>query len=329
MTVVETGRDTLSTTICSGMEYTWRGKVYTQAGCYRDTLRMLDVKQSYIHTLLLDISDPIHITSAKIEENICADTESFDIVFSFLGGTPTSYTIRFDELAKKAGFVDIIDAPFDQSLKAHVALPQFKTTVYQNHNAYVQPNYYSLRVELDNGICGIERTDSIEMLIRYPSWIIEQNWADIVMPLKAEYNGGFEFVKTDWYINHVLQPTTGIGYLQNANLSPGDEVEMWAVRKGENVAIPTCAIVIREFDHKTHETPVIIYPTQVPRMRAKVKVKTQEAGEYALYSATGFFLSSGKLYSGENEVTLPASSGIYFIRTKQGNEVTSHKVLIY
>lgn len=329
LTVVDTYRDTLSDNICSGMTYTWRGKEYARSGCYRDTVRMLDVKQSYIHTLLLDVKDPVLITSAKIEEDICADTENFDISFSFMGGTPKSYSIRFDELAKKAGFVDIEDEPFDQTLKAHVPLPQFRNVVYQTHTAYVQPNYYSLRVELDNGICGIERSDSIEMLIRYPSWVIEQNWQDIVIPLKAEYNGGYEFVKTEWYVNHVLQPSTGNNYLQSAALAPGDEVMMMAVRRGENVAIPSCPIVITEFTSKVYDTPVIIYPTQAPRHLPIVTIEAANEGQYEIYSSTGTLIGHGQLGTEPLQVSLPSVSGMYFIRTKFGKDSKTHKVLIY
>ena len=32
---------------------------------------------------------------------------------------------------------------------------------------------------------------------------------------------------------------------------------------------------------------------------------------------------------GETELTLPSTSGIYFIRVKQGDECSSHKVLIF
>lgn len=329
LTVVETQRDTVEDNICSGMSYTWRGKEYTQTGCYRDTVRMLDVKQSYIHTLLLDVKDPIVITSAKIEEDICADAESFDITLSFRGGTPKKYNIRFDEVAKKAGFVDIVDEPFDQTLKAHIALPQFKNVVYQNHTAYVQPNYYSLRIELDNDICGIERSDSIEMLIRYPSWVIEQNWGDIVMPLSAEYNGGYEFIKTEWYVNHVLQPSTGTGYLQSPNLFPGDEVMMMAIRKGENKAVPSCAIVISDFSTKVHDTPVIVYPTQAPRHAPVVTIAAQQRGTYAIYSFTGTLITEGNLIDGDTQVRLPAVNGMYFIHTTLDQESQTHKVLIY
>ena len=330
LTVVPTMRDTLTDNICSGLSYTWRGKTYTQTGCYRDTVRMLDVRQSYIHTLLLEVNDPIIISSAAIEDSeICADAEGFDIAFSFLGGTPKSYNIRFDELAKRAGFVDVLDEPFDPSMKAHVPLPKYQSVIYQNHTAYVQPNYYSLRVELNNGVCGIEKSDSIEMLVRYPSWIIEQNWGDIVMPLSSENNGGYEFVKTEWYINHVQQPNARNTYLQNSALSAGDEVVMMVVRKGENVAIPTCHLEISAFDIKAHDTPVIVYPTQMPKQMPNITVEAPQEGRYDIYSSTGLLLQSGTLDEGKTIVTLPAVNGIYFIRTFQGRDAETHKVILY
>lgn len=329
LTVVETQRDTVSVLICHGSGYTWRGKVYSEAGCYRDTVRLLDVKQSYIHTLILEETVPTIITSAKIDEYICAESEGFDITLAYMGSTPKRYTIRFDEAAKKAGFVDIVDEPFDQTMKAHVNLPRFKNVVYQNHTEYVRPDYYSMRLELDNGACGVERSDSIEMLIRYPSWIIEQNWNDIVMPLGPAYNGGYEFVKTEWYVNHVLQPNSGTLYFQSFSLMPEDEVVMMATRKGENYAIPTCPIVISDPVTNTHNVPVIVYPTQAPKTRPVFKVSAPQDGRYEVYSATGTLIQKGTLHAGETELTLPTASGIYFIRAEQNNEASNHKVLVY
>ena len=59
------------------------------------------------------------------------------------------------------------------------------------------------------------------------------------------------------------------------------------------------------------------------------KVTAPKDGLYEVYSATGTLLLKGTLLAGETELTLPATSGIYFIRTRQGDETATHKVLIF
>ena len=207
-------------------------------------------------------------------------------------------------------------------------MPVITTLAYENHPYYIKPNTYKLRLVLDNGVCGLSKSEDLQLEIKYPSWIIEQCWNDVVVPLKQAYNGGYEFSQVDWIVNGVRQQNNGKGYLQHT-FSDGDEVVMMATRKGENYAIETCPLTIGIKPNLTYDDPILVYPTQAPRARALVKVKAPRGGEYELYNSTGLIISSGQLISGENELTLPATSGIYFIRTKQGDEVTSHKVLIY
>jgi hypothetical protein len=262
--------------------------------------------------------------------DVCADAEGFDIHFDFSGQKPAVYSIYFDVAAKRAGFQDIINAKLDENLSAHISLPSFASICYEGHPYYVRPDNYTLRMVLDNGVCGTSRSDSIQFQIKYPSWIIEQNWTDVVAPLSADYNGGYEFANTEWYINGVLSPTNGLGYLHNSNLQPGDQVHMVATRRGENYSIPSCAITIEAPKKEEFGTPVIVYPTQAPRHTPVVTIEAQQAGDFNIYSTTGMHVSGGKIEEGKTQVTLPAVRGIYFIRTTQGeSKAQVHKVILY
>lgn len=330
LTVVPTRRDTVTDTICIGQDFTWRGETYTKTILKSDTVRQLEDKQSFIYTLDLTVQEPVLIDSVKIPQMLCADQEGFDIeIFFSGGGKPTTYSLRFDELAKKAGFLDVENEPFEPSLDAHVKFPVFDKFLYQNHPVYVRPNNYTLRIELDNRACGIERSNLIEMQIRYPSWILEQNWNDVVAPLKAELNGGYDFVQLEWYVNDTLQATNDLPYLYNPNLRVGDEVVLKAVRRGENFAIWSCPLIISGLDSAVYDTPVIIYPTQAPQHAPLFTIEAPQDGQYAIYSATGLLIGSGKIPEGQTQVKLPAMNGIYFIRTQQGAKSQTHKVLVY
>lgn len=328
MKVVETLRDTATVTICSGQSYSWRGKKIEADGFYADTVWQPEARFSAIYALRLIVAYPTNIVSARTGD-ICADADGFDIYFEYAGERPTHYSVYFDALAKREGFVDIIDEPLYGEMVAHIQLPQFNSIAYETHPYYVRPDYYTLHIALDNGVCGISRSDSVTLLIKYPSWILEQNWMDVVAPLKSAYNGGFEFAKTEWFVNDVPQPKATAGYLYSTELIKGDQVVMKATRKGENYAIPTCPLVITDPVTTNHDVPVIVNPTQAPKTRPIFKVTAPRDGLYEVYSATGLLILKGTILAGETEITLPPTNGMFFIRALQGNETSSHKVLVY
>ena len=329
LTVIPTMRQHTIDTICIGQEYIWRGDTIREAGFYTDTVAEKETLRSIIYTLSLAVLRPTIITSAEVGE-VCADAESFDIHFTYSGAKPMAYSIYFNQLAKNEGFRDIINEPFiSEERIAHALMPVKTDVVYQGHTTYVRPNRYSIRLVLDNGVCGISRSDSLTLLIKYPSWIIEQNWDDIVVPLRKELNGGYEFTQTNWYVNGTLQPNNGLGYLHSDKLRIGDEVVMEATRKGESFAIRTCPLIITEAKPDVLPNPVIVYPTQAPRHTPVVTIKAPRGGQFAIYSSTGSLLSEGEMDEGATQVTLPSVSGIYFIRTTQGKDTETHKVLLY
>ena len=262
--------------------------------------------------------------------DVCADAERLDIEFTYSGSQPEMYSIYFDQLAKNEGFRDVINEPFfgDERV-AHAPIPKKTDVVYLEHTTYVKPNRYSLRLVLDNGVCGFSRSDSLMMTVKYPNWIIEQNWDNIVAPLRKELNGGYEFIQTNWYINGALQPNDGLGYLHSDKLHYGDEVVMEATRKGDSYPIQTCPLVITLPKPNVLENPIIVYPTQAPRHMPIITIQAPQGGQYMIFSATGSLIGEGKMGEGSTSVTLPNASGMYFIRTTQNEQMQTHKVLIY
>lgn len=329
LTVIETKRQLTDDTICVGQTYTWRGREIAEEGIYTDTIRQLETGFSAIYTLRLTILHPTTVTSATVGE-VCADGESFDIAFTYSGAKPTAYSVYFDQLAKNEGFQDIINKPFyGEDRLARALVPSKKEVVYLEHTAYVKPNRYTMRLVLDNGVCGLSRSDTLVLLVRYPNWIIEQNWNDVVAPLKSSFNGGYDFAQTDWYVNGVLQPNSSLGYLHNDNLKEGDEVVMVATRKGESFSIPSCPLIIRQAPSAVYPDPILVYPTQAPHHAPNITIAAPQGGRFAIYSSTGMLIKSGDLNTGDTQVTLPGINGIYFIRTAYGDETKTHKVMLY
>ena len=327
--VIPTQRFITVDTICEGQTFTWRGKDYKTDGYYTDTIYRPETFYSAIYTLQLAVMHPTYITNASVSD-ICGDDESFDISFTYTGARPTTYSIYFDQLAKNEGFEDVINKPFlGEDRVARAPVPTKKDVVYMDHTAYVRPNKYGMRLVLDNGVCGMSQSDSLVVLVKYPSWIIEQNWNDVVAPLKKEYNGGYEFSQMDWYINGSIQPNNSLGYLHSNRLKDGDEIVMIATRKGDNYSIPTCPLIISINNNSSYDEPILVYPTRAPRFAARITIDAPQGGEYTIYSSTGMIISSGKLEEGAMQVNLPPTCGMYFVRTTHGEKSDTHKVVIY
>ena len=326
--VIQTIRQNTEYTICEGQEYTWRGKQYSTEGFYTDTVDNAATYQSAIYTLHLIVVHPTYISNAT-GGAICADDREFNIEFTYTGAKPTFYSIYYDQAAKDQGFIDVIDQPFlGEDRYATGTVPTKPEVLYLNHTNYVKPGTYTMSLVLDNGVCGVSRADNIELVVKYPSWIIEQNWNDIVVPLKKELNGGYEFDQVEWFVNGVRQHNNGKGYLEH-NFRDGDEVIMEAHRKGDKLAYETCPLIITLNPNLSYDEPILVYPTQAPRHAPRVFVEVPKQGSFEVIATTGLIVARGDLSEGQTQITLPAISGIYFIRVHQGDEVTSHKVMIY
>lgn len=328
LTVVETKRIHMEDTICMNGKYVWRGDTLTEDGFYTDTVCQLGTHTSAIYSLHLVVLAPTKLKSAKVAD-VCADAEFLEVGFNYAGAEPFRYTLLFDQLAKNQGFEDVVNATFNNDLIARAKMPRFQNIVYQEHTYYVRPDYYHVRLVFNNGYCEQSQSDTLTFLVRYPNWILEQNWGDVVAPLGTLYNGGYDFSQTEWYINGTRVTTNGLGYLHEDNLREGDEVYMLATRRGENYAVPTCPLIITRAPFDVYTTPVLVQPTQAPRHAPIVTIEAPQEGQYAIYSTTGMFIGNGPVEEGKTTVTLPAVSGIYFIRVTQGKETSSHKVVVY
>ena len=284
---------------------------------------------SVIYVLNLTVITPTLISTASVTET-AADAESFKINFTYSGLRPSTYSILFDELAHKEGFVDIINKPFRTDVAAEVPMPKSDQVVYKEHTAYVRPNYYTMRLALDNGVCGVSRSDSLTLLVKYPSWIIEQNWTDVVAPLSATYNGGYKFGAYSWYVNDVLFANDGQPYLYTNTLNPGDKVVLHATRIGESYSIPTMPLTIVVPQPDILPTPVLVYPTAVSKQKPSVTLKAEQGGKYKIYSATGDLYSMGEYQAGEQQLELQDVSGCCLIYTiSQDGVVSTQKVVVY
>ncbi|MBR6017779.1 MAG: hypothetical protein IK073_04095 [Paludibacteraceae bacterium] len=329
LTVIPTERRFTEDTICQGDKYIWRGDTLRTEGYYSDTVWVPGSHNSAIYALHLVVVKPTRLEQASIGA-ICADDQQLEIRYTYTGSEPVRYSIVFDQLAKDQGFLDVINIPFTGDMIARAAIPQQSEVVYLEHTSYIRPDYYTLRLVFDNGICPASYMDSVQFLVRYPAWIIEQNWDDVIAPLRPELNGQYRFAQYDWYVNDVRQPNNGLGYLHNNELQVGDQVVLYATREGESYAIPTCPLTIQPMPVPVNPHPTLVYPSQTPRYMPVVTIQSEQSGQYSVYSSTGTLIETGTFEPGEQQLTLPAVNGLWLIRTQTESEPgETHKVVVY
>ncbi|MBO7458483.1 MAG: hypothetical protein J6T80_04430 [Paludibacteraceae bacterium] len=321
LVVTPTKRDSVYLNICESGSITYMGRTITETGTYRDTVNLPDLHQCLISILEVGFYTPT-IISNVIVDNICADDAQFQMRAYYSGNRPTTYSLVFDDHARAEGFKNILNQPFEDVIVGPV--PQFGGT------DYVRPDYYKAILTVNNDICSKSEQAhyEVQMLVRYPSWIIEQNWNDVVALLNENFNGGYRFSKYEWIVNE--NPTGNeLSYLYlPTSLGSGDAVSVALTRQGENYSVPSCPIVIYDKTSElVSEYPVLAHPTQV---RGQIRIVAQTDGEYALYTTTGALVTRGNYRGGDQLfIQTHVSEGCYLLRlSTQSHGVLTKKIIL-
>lgn len=325
--VMETERIYTVDTICKGDTYLWQGKVLSQEGTYYDTLYLPGSYTSKIYMIQLHETTPTIIRNARVGE-ICADADAFVIEFAYDGAKPARYSVQFDQAAQRQGFENVYDAPYHGIVS--VQLPVHEKVLYRGYPDFVRPDNYRLRLTVDNGICGVSKSDTLVLQVRYPSWIIEQSWNDVVYPLSKELNGGYEFSRLEWYVNGSKFDTNGRDYIYSDALREDDKVVLYATRMGENYSIPTCPLTIQRPEISNTQYPTLLYPNRVSRHLPEVTLEAQENGMWYIYSSTGALTASGHFTEGTQTLTLPCVNNCYLVRmVTESGQINTQKVILF
>ncbi len=291
---------------------------------YLDTNRIKGI--SIVYKSYITVLEPTKLTDIYLPDgSICGDSYEFSLGFHVTGSMPQTYRVEFldtyasqYELPGSTGQVDatgIITVPMNH-----------------DHNCFVTPNYYHVRLTVDNVACGSVYMDTV-LLIKYPSWIIEQNWNNVVAVLNNQtinaqtYCGNYEFSSIEWFINDVSAGTSDYLYTaDNSIISKYVHAEL--VRQGETQAIPTCPILIRDTDHRGGQYGV--RPNAAPQREPDVTIVAPKKGEYYVFDAAGYRCGNGAFYEGETPMALPSVPGYYLVVLQaEDGYTTTEKVVIY
>lgn len=324
LTLNQTYTQTTYSTICRGDSVEWHHQGHTiylrETGIYPDTLKTTAGCDSIVKLSLSVMPSPL-ITNIHIHD-ICADDEQWSMQVFFNGMRPLKFSIIFDEHAHQAGFRDILDEEYTDILTG--PLPKAAET------SYLRPDYYRGLLILGDHACELDTASraEIELLVRYPSWIIEQNWNDVIAVLNEHYNGGYIFSGFDWYVNDNQIDGESRSYLyMPGHIRTNDKVHVAPTRQGETYAIPSCPIEIEDRTGKdVYSFPVVCTPTLMP---AEFKLRAKTDGTYILYDAVGHRLQNGSYAGGEEMLlSVPKISGVYLLNLKTADGQSQTEKLI-
>ena len=319
--VLPTTYDTVRYAICRGDSVLFAGRWYKSSVLTADTLDYRRAGRSAITQLVLHVQDSTRLESISMRDD-CADASEMIVSLNYSGAAPEKYSVEFiGDQARQVGFEDIIDEPYTGEIR--IPVPQQKGDAF-----YTAPGEYRFRLSLGNSLCGNTAQETAFML-KYPSWIMEQNWGNVVALLNSAYNGGYNFVGYKWTVLGRKNIVSTKPYLESDYLEPGDSVIVSLSRDGEHY-VPSCPLVIREYAANTHPYPILVYPTSAPRARAVVTLEAEEQGTCGIYNAQGTLCGDIRFVNGKQEILLPQVPGCYMLvfRTAGGYSVT-RKILVY
>lgn len=327
LTVLDTTIVETYDTICVTEKYYYFGQEYTEPGVY-DTITLNDWGCKQYNYLYLEVIDTTKYEIA-IGDVLCADDEELVVEYEWLSGRRLiEYSVFFDDFGHSQGFEDIVHAPLDPTLSYFtIPIPRgddlpkpphayfdssqgVNSYVNETKQNYPEPNIYTMRVVMHNGICGdsLQRKDTT-ISFWYPSWIHEQHWNDVIMLYNEEYNGGYVFSKYQWYQNGKPLPGATGEYLylpeQLLMNQPGDcsnyyQVELTRADDGyTTMTCPICPVLVRDAI-VPNDTYFSVVPTAVPKANPVIHFLASHAGTYRICTMLGEELTSGRFIPDAN-----------------------------
>ena len=320
LSVYATTYDTLSYNVCRGDSVSYAGNWYKSPIVISDTLPYLKYGRSHITSFTLTVQDSTRLESLYMKDD-CADANELVAVPQYSGLKPQTYSLQFvGEKPRREGFSDISEEPFTGEIR--IPMPQ------KNTDSYVTPGEYRVRLALSNGVCGTVVQETT-FTIKYPSWIMEQNWGNVIALLNEKYNGGYRFTGYKWMVLGKKNIVSTQPYLQSDYLMAGDTVIVSLAREGEGF-VQSCPYVVKAYEGMSYQYPILVYPTSAPRREPLVTVKTEEKGMCYVYDYAGHQIQELAINNAEQTLTLPAVSGCYLLVFRMNNgEVSSRRVIVY
>ena len=230
---------------------------------------------------------------------ICADDDKVEIDYTLNSGKLTGYSVAYSDKAKSAGFKDV------EVLDSLGEVEFIELDVPEK----VRPDSYEAKFTFYNSDCGdLDTTLVFDVL--YPDTIIAQRWNDVLAVKNSDYNGGYEFVAYQWFLNgQPLEGFTASQYYTGADLDFNGEYQVLLTRADDGVSAYTCSITPVKFsESEIKNSGVVIFASDV------INVKIPMAAKCRVYNMAGALYSVFDLTEGENIIDMPREAGVYVMQ---------------
>jgi len=257
------------------------------------------------------------------EHNVCANQGTIEYVVPSNLGDVANYSIHFDNAAQAQGFTDINQATPSSANVLSVTMPE-------HYNSYVRPDDYSAEIIL---FMANQTVDTLhwDFSVLYPSYIIGQDWNDVLYIKNSEYNGGYEFTNIAWFRNDEAVDGSGAhnAYMVNPSLFNGQDLYVAELTcQDDGKTIRTCPC-----QPKKDQLNEIIFDIQVTQKApGRIHISSQTiSGNYTMYDVRGNLLGKGEFGPKENaeEIDIEANvpSGVYILKFVGENGKSQSKKL--
>ena len=311
-----TPKDTilLYDTVCFNMlPYDFYGQSCTQTGSYQHIIYTSTGCDSAYYLLNLHIYQRLDAEINPVSE-ICSGEPSFDLSYNTLSDASLEFSVIFSDLAKAAGFVDTTGYTDSQGM----------FTIHLPEN--VLPNTYTAEVTIDNHGCEMV-TLPITIPVLYSSQIIIQRWNDLLAVSKSIANSYQGFYQYQWYFNGTpIEGETGTYYYNPNGLQMDGFYQVELTRHQDSTVIISCPYMPEL--HPDTQT-LVVQPTALAPT-APMQITAPEAGEMHIICNTGYSIGKSLVQAGDNTISAPAASGLYFIHlTTQDGQQYVQKIIVY
>lgn len=209
----------------------------TESGVYVRTLKNSDGCDSVV-TANIEIIPCLRITvDANINngEPICGDESEFTIGYVKTRGNMSDPVLISTGI--RAELTTNEDANGNTWFIA--SLEDIKPGAY--HTAYI---------EVNDTLCGDTKRFPVSFEVYYPSSIFQQKWDDVLAVLNKRYNGGYDIIAYQWYLNGmpIVGATSSVYYVgPDDTLVDGGSYSV-ALTTNDGKTLMSCPKVIRLSD---------------------------------------------------------------------------------
>lgn len=295
-------------TLCMSVGSTeWRGMTLTKGGLYHDTLRSeIYGCDSIIYTLNLSEQPILNVDVNYEPQSFCATGGTVTVPFTIHSGSSITYDLLFNDTAKMLGLKDRLNQP--------LALTDTKVEIPLDT---AWPGPYKANLVFRNYKCDTAQFPIAFTIFYTPDSVITQRWNNFLSVRKTAYDYYGGFYDYQWYKDgKKLDGETGSQlFLQDGKLDLNAAYMVELTRVKDGIRVRSCEDGFRPKANEPDSVTLKVTPTVISsHRRVPVHVQTNETGQAFVYYQSGELIGRWAIKENDNQLLLPACTGIYLVR---------------